>query len=409
MVGAMTLTRSRVIDALVVVAVLVSGLGEVWVPFDSRQGDGNLAWTTVQVVVIAIALWWRRVQPLRTLAVVLACFVLPELVTTGFLLFFGSFVPICIAVYSAARHGVGRQPWLAAALTAAAFVYGDLFIELLGGVTEMLYHWGVLLACFAVGRRQAVLARRAEESQRQAIRAEVEAAERAAQAVLEERTRIARELHDIVAHAMSAMVVQAGAAEQVVDEDHERVRSALKAIRETGAEALGEMRRLVAVLRDDNDLGLLAPQPGLSGLARLVDDARRSGLPVELTVAGEERDLPTGVDLAAYRIVQEALTNARRHACAATSVTVDLRFAADRLDLEIRDDGTARAVTAGSGHGLIGMRERVALYGGTLQTGPLPERGFLVHATLPLAAPAVPTTVPPRRSASPSPTGGGPT
>ena len=392
MVGAMTLPRSRVVDALFVLVVLVTGLGEIWVPFDSRQGDGNLTAATLEVAVAASALWWRRSHPVRSLAVILAALFLPQLVAPGFLLFFGHFVPICIAVFSVARHGTGRQRWVGAGLTAAAFSYGNLSVELLGGLTEILYHWGVLAVCFSVGWWQAAMSHRAEESRRQAIRAEVEAAEQAARAVLEERTRIARELHDIVAHAMGVMVVQAGAAEQVIDDDPERVRKALNTIRETGTEALGEMRRLVTVLRDDSEVGLLAPQPGLDALEELVDDAKLSGLPVELTFSGDRRDLPAGVDLAAYRIIQEALTNALRHARGSELVGVDVRFGADRLDVEIRDDGVATPDTSGSGHGLVGMRERVALYGGSLRAVPLPERGFVVRAMLPLES-AVPEPV----------------
>lgn len=385
----MRLPRSRIVDALLVLAVLVTGLGEVWVPFDSRQGDGNLAAATVEVAAAASALWWRRSHPVRAVAVVLAALFLPTLVEPGFLLFFGGFVPICIAVFSVARHGTGHQRWVGAGLTAAAFVYGDLRVELLGSLTEILYHWGVLVVCFSTGWWQAAMSHRAEESRRRAIRAEVEAAGQAARAVLEERTRIARELHDIVAHAIGVMVVQAGAAEQVVDDDPERVRKALNAIRETGTEALGEMRRLVTVLRDDSEVGLLAPQPGLDGLDELVADARHSGLPVELTVSGRRRMLPAGVDLAAYRIVQEALTNALRHAGGSTQVAVDVRFGNDRIDVEIRDDGVPVSSTAGSGHGLVGMQERAALYGGTLHAAPLPGRGFVVRARLPLES-AVP-------------------
>lgn len=389
MVGAMRLPRSRIVDALLVLGVLVSGLGEIWVPFDSRQGDGNLAAATVEVVVAASALWWRRTYPVRALTVVLAALFLPTLVEQGFLLFFGHFVPICIAVFSTARHGTGRQRWVGAVLTAAFFIYGDLNVELLGSLTEVLYHWGVLIVCFSTGWWQAAMSQRAEESRRQAIRAEVEAAGQAARAVLEERARIARELHDIVAHAMGVMVVQAGAAEQLIHDDPERVGRALITIRELGTEALGEMRRLVTVLRDDQEVGLLAPQPGLDGLEELVDAARLSGLPVGLTVSGDRRDLPAGVDLAAYRIVQEALTNALRHAGGSKRVEVDVRFGSDRIDLEVRDDGVATPDTAASGHGLVGMRERVALYGGSLHAAPLPGRGFVVKAMLPLE-PAVP-------------------
>ena len=377
----MRFSWARVVDALFVVGVIVTATAEVWVPLDSRQGDGDPVLSTLQVLVVAVALWWRRTHPVPVAAVVVAGLITPNAFPPAFLLFFGQFVPLCIATFSAARYARGRGPWVAAGIIAAALLYADLFIPLMGGTTEILYHWGVLTVCFAIGRWQAVMAERAERSRQQAIDAEIAAAE----AVLAERTRIARELHDIVAHAMSVMVVQAGAAEQIADDDPVRVHKSLKAIRTTGTEALGEMRRLVGMLRDDSDVGLLAPQPGLSGLKALVDDAADTGLPVTLEVIGDERDLPAGVDLAAYRIVQEALTNARRHAAGAGIVRVTVRFEPERLELEVTDDGRASAATAGSGHGLVGMRERVALYDGTVSAGPLSDGGFSVFAQLPLA------------------------
>jgi signal transduction histidine kinase len=205
-------------------------------------------------------------------------------------------------------------------------------------------------------------------------------------AVIEERTRIARELHDVVAHSVSVMVVQAGAAEQVVGEDPDHVRRALATIRTTGAGVLTEMRRVVAMLRDDTELGELQPQPGVEGLAALVEDARGSGLDAALVIEGEQRVLPVGLDLAAYCIVQEASTNVRRHA-AATQVSVVLRYGEDDLVLEVRDDGAGLSAAAPvtGGHGLIGMRERAALYGGRLETTSTDGAGLTVRATLPVA------------------------
>jgi len=208
-------------------------------------------------------------------------------------------------------------------------------------------------------------------------------------AVLAERTRIARELHDIVAHSVSMIVVQAGAAALIVEDDPPAVRTALATIRSTGTDALGEMRRLVTVLRESDEPHTLAPQPGLAGLSTLIEDARSHGLEAGLAVAGKPRDLPAGVDLAAYRIVQEALTNVRRHATA-SHVQVQLSYHPECVGIEITDDGVgagASASTRGGGHGLIGMRERAALYGGQLETGTAHGCGFTVRATLPLALP----------------------
>jgi signal transduction histidine kinase len=189
----------------------------------------------------------------------------------------------------------------------------------------------------------------------------------------------------VVAHAISVMVVQAGAAEQVIDDDPEIARRALRTIRSTGTGALAEMRRVVTMLRDSDHLGDLAPQPGVAALPTLLEDARTSGLDVDLRIEGNQRSLPAGVDLATYRIVQEALTNVRRHA-AASHVTVMLSYGADKLQVEVRDNGRgARNLATTSGHGLIGMRERAALYGGGVETTSDNGAGFTVTAILPVA------------------------
>ena len=379
---------SRGVDALICAAVLVSGLAEVLAPLGSRQGEGSLALSAVQVTVVGIALWWRRTRPLVTVAVVCAGLWLTDLLGPSYVLFYGQFVPIMVATFSVARHGVGRQPYVGGAVTAATLLYADVFIEELQGTGEVIFHWGVLVVCWTLGSWQRVMAHHAETSRRRAVEIEVEAAERTLSAVLEERTRIARELHDIVAHSMSVMVVQAGAAEQVVADDPEHAREALRQIRQTGTGALAEMRRLLSVLREPDDVGPLAPQPGLAAVEALVEEVRAAGLPITLTVSGEPRELPAGLDLTAFRIVQEALTNVRRHAAAASMVTVRLDFAGDNLRIDVRDDGpgAATAAGAGGGHGLIGMRERVQLYGGRLRAAALPGRGFQVTADLPLAS-----------------------
>jgi signal transduction histidine kinase len=373
----------RGVDALICVAVISTGLVEVLLPLESRQGGGDTTLTAITVVVIGTALWWRRSHPLPTVAAVLAGLWLPDLLGSSYVLFYGQFVPMMVATFSVARYGRGRQPYVGGALVAATLLYADFFIEELQGAGEIFFHWGVMVVCWSFGSWQRLMARRAEESLRRAVEVEVAAAERTVSAVLDERTRIARELHDIVAHSMSVMVVQAGAAEQVVTDDPGQAREALRQIRRTGTAALAEMRRLVGVLRDPDESGLLAPQPGLAGLEALVEDARDAGLPIRLAVSGEPRELPAGLDLAAYRIVQEALTNVRRHASSPTTVTVDLQFGDDALCIEVRDDGSGEVSTEG-GHGLIGMRERVQLYGGSLRATALPERGFRVTADLPL-------------------------
>jgi signal transduction histidine kinase len=217
----------------------------------------------------------------------------------------------------------------------------------------------------------------------------VELAERerdlaAREAVVGERARIARELHDVVAHSVSVMVVQAQAGPRLPDEP-ERVREAFRSIETTGREALVELRRLLGVLRGGEEHAATAPQPGLASLEVLVEQVREAGLRVDLRVEGEPAQLPAGVDLSAYRIVQEALTNTLKHAGRAEAEVI-VRYEAAAVELEILDNGVGPDTRAnGSGHGLVGMGERVALYGGLLEAGSRNGHGFAVRARLPLA------------------------
>jgi signal transduction histidine kinase len=205
----------------------------------------------------------------------------------------------------------------------------------------------------------------------------------AREAVVEERARIARELHDAIAHNVSMMVVQAGAERRVLEPSNDATRDVLETIEKIGRGALTEMRRMVGMLRSDVP-GPLAPQPGLDDLATLVGQVREAGLPVELRVEGERRALPVGIELSAYRIVQEALTNALKHAGGAHAI-VNVRYGAESLELEIVDDGPGvSAPVSGGGHGLVGMRERVALYGGRLDAGRRASGGFAVRVLLPI-------------------------
>jgi signal transduction histidine kinase len=219
-------------------------------------------------------------------------------------------------------------------------------------------------------------------------------AERDAQseiAAAAERARIARELHDVIAHHVSVMVVQADGASYAMRSDPATAETALRAISTTGRQALNEMRRLLGVLRTAGDQAGLAPVPGLGELRELLDQARSAGLAVTYTLTGTPRDLPEGVELAAYRVVQESLTNTRKHAGLAASAQVTLKYEPDGLVVEVTDDGLASPTTDSAGHGLKGMRERIEMYGGTVQAGPLPGGGFGVLARLPCAqrAPAV--------------------
>lgn len=205
----------------------------------------------------------------------------------------------------------------------------------------------------------------------------------AAAAVAEERARIARELHDVVAHSVSVMTVQAGGVRRLLTEGQTREQEALVAIEETGRRALTEMRRMVSVMRSGDEAAALEPQPGIATLSRLADEVRDAGLPVTLTVEGQDRAVPAGVDLSVYRIVQEGLTNVLKHAGPAHA-WVNVAVGADAVELVIEDDGAGTGRANGAGHGLVGMRERIAVYGGELETGARAGGGFRIRALLPL-------------------------
>jgi signal transduction histidine kinase len=229
-------------------------------------------------------------------------------------------------------------------------------------------------------------AEQAEAAEMRAILAEREKEASARVAVAEERARIARELHDIVAHAVSVMVLQVGAVRHKLPETLEENREALNRVEQAGRTALAEMRRLLGAMRRNGDGVELAPQPGLDGLDTLIDDVGRAGLPVRLHVDGDSFPLPRAIDLSAYRIVQEALTNALKHA-RASNVDVTVRYRPDELELEVVDDGAGPAKSDGLGHGLVGMRERVKIYGGEMSAGTAPTGGFVLRARLPIQEP----------------------
>jgi len=219
-------------------------------------------------------------------------------------------------------------------------------------------------------------------------RLRVEQEERTRRAIAEERSTIARELHDVVAHAISVTVLQSRGARRLLGRDEEKVRGALDAIEHTNTQALGDMRRLLAILRDTEGDAATAPQPSLSRLDELLDDVRGSGLAVEVITAGEHLDVPPGVDLSAYRIIQEALTNVLKHAGPATA-RLELTYGEDDLTLRVTDDGRVSSAPGGSpGHGLLGIRERVAVVGGEVEAGPCPGGGFEVQARLPYSVDA---------------------
>jgi signal transduction histidine kinase len=226
-------------------------------------------------------------------------------------------------------------------------------------------------------------AEQAEAAEERAEHAERERESAARIAVAEERSRIARELHDIVAHAVSVMVLQVGAVRHTLPDAMAADRDALRGVERAGRTALAEMRRLLAAMRREGDEAELLPQPGLDGLDSLLDEIGRAGLPVQLHVDGEPFPLPRGVELSAYRIVQEGLTNALKHAHA-SDADVTVCYRPNELEIEVRDNGRGSATTDGLGHGLIGVRERVKIYGGKMSAGTATNGGFVLSTRLPL-------------------------
>jgi signal transduction histidine kinase len=298
---------------------------------------------------------------------------------------------VCVAAGFELPAGFLTVGWFCALYALAVWTSARVFVAaLVFVVVSDLWHEalspdggsGVLFTVVAVGVMVLIRVVLGDRDRRLGL-AERERDVAAREAVVEERARIARELHDAIAHNVSLMVVQAGAERRVLDSEATSTKEVLQTIEQVGRGALTEMRRLVGMLRS-GEADALAPQPSLADLPRLVAQVREAGLSVELTVEGDQRELPLGIELSAYRIVQEALTNALKHAGDANA-SVRVSYSSDQLELEIADDGAgAPAPVAGGGHGLAGMRERVALYGGRLDAGRRAERGFTVRVVLPI-------------------------
>ena len=297
---------------------------------------------------------------------------------------FEPFAAVVVAFYSLGAHTSMRR---GTAVLAAMFAIGIPFTIVAdrrgSSAGNLLPPIVFLSGAWAIGR--IIQGRRRRTTELEALTRELEAQRdlQAQAAVTIERGRIARELHDVVAHNVSMMVVQAGAAERVLDGEQPHVRAALAAIATTGRETVDEMRTLLGVLRTNEDGLALSPQPGLADLEQLVANVREAGLPVEVCIEGTPSPLPPPVDLSAFRIVQEALTNALKHAGPARA-EVTIRYQAATVELQVSDNGIGSANGGGSGHGLIGMRERVAMFGGRLDAGGRDGGGFTVRARLPL-------------------------
>ena len=348
-------------------------------------GRGVLA---ALVLVVTLPLAVRRRTPALTLllasgALVLAAFLVSH--SKGVPV--GVFLAMVLAFYSVGAHCDDRRSPLVGVVVVAAIAAADLARPgTFSASGTRPAAWLAFAIAWLVGRDLRRRRQRVVELEDRAARLEREREEEARLAVAEERGRIARELHDVIAHAVSVIVVQAQAGPHLLD-DHGRVRNVFGAIEASGRDALAELRRLLGILRSDDEQLAIGPQPGLDSLQSLVEQVRASGLPVELRIEGEPVRLSAGIDLSSYRIVQEALTNVVKHAEDAAAEVL-IRYRERALELHVVDDGHRRATSInGSGHGLIGMRERVALYGGTLETGPRDGGGYAVHALLPFEAP----------------------
>jgi signal transduction histidine kinase len=371
-------------DALIVVGI---GLGiAITVGNNNEDGPKGPLWLDIALIVAIVApLLARRRFPFGApvavaAAVVVASLLDDRLTPTNFITFLSG----CAAVFLVALLRDRRQ-----ALAGLAIVVGtDAVVERTdpqGGLGNFLF-FGLIFSVvwvigFALGRKF----EEADEARDRAARAEREREERARTAVAEERARIARELHDVVGHSVSVMTVQAAGVRRLLRPDQERERDALLVVERTGREALAEMRRMVGVLRRPEEAPALAPQPSLEHLDRLVAQAREAGLEVDLSIEGEAVELPAGVDLTAYRLVQEGLTNAIKHAQAKRAEVV-VHYSDGEVEVTVSDDGRGVGTGDGGGHGLVGMRERVSVYGGDLDAGPRPGGGYRLRAKLPLAA-----------------------
>ena len=340
----------------------------------------NKAVAAAAAVVINGALAWRRRAPTAVAVVSTVAFGVqtaagvPQNAQVVVLL------SLLVAMYSVGAYQPLRRAvaGLLLAITVPAAVLAAENTTPSDGVFAALVVAAPWLAGVLVHRQQS----QATAAQTRARLAEAQAAMQAQEAVDAERARIARELHDVVTHNLSAVVVQAAAAEALLAVDPERARVPVQAIQSTGRHALQDMAGLLGLLRADTPGEQLGPQPSLDDIEDLVAQARRAGQDVDLRIEGAPRDLPSGVGLSAYRVVQEALTNARKHAAGATAVVV-VSHTREAVRLVVRDNGGGHAGPAGSGHGLVGMRERVTLYGGTLDAGPC-DQGWQVSACFPV-------------------------
>ncbi|XVQ88045.1 sensor histidine kinase [Microbispora siamensis] len=387
---AWTRRHSKLVDALTVspLALLSLITVETFSRTDSlgarQAGVPGLLLLSAALIVPLI---WRRDHPREVFAVVATVSLVQWLLDVVIL---PANIAVLVAVY-----GVASRCTLWWALAAGAVAEFGLLLAMLRWSPDAGQAWpsssAFIVAVWIAGIYANTRRRYVEGLVERAERAEWERDQQARIAAAAERARIARELHDVVAHNVSVMVVQADGAGYALDSDPEQARRALQAISATGRQALAEMRRLVGVLRQDagSPAEEYAPQPGVAQLGDLIRQVRDSGLPTEFTVSGTAQTLPEGEQLAVYRIVQEALTNALKHGGPGTRAWVEMTYGRGEIELRISDDGRgAAAPRLVGGHGLIGMRERAAMYGGSVEAAPRPGGGFRVVVRIPVGVAA---------------------
>jgi signal transduction histidine kinase len=368
--------RAQRIDIAIAVPILALGVLEGLV---REHTDRWLVAAAVTGVAVAL----RRRQPLGALAavVIVQAFAHDQTYDTDPL---SPFLAELILMFTVA-YQLPLRPALFGYGIGLAYVIVDFGSGRIQEISQASAQSGFYLLAWAAGRALRGHEQRREAAERHVVRVELEREEQARAAVVEERARIARELHDAVAHSVSVMVLQAGGVRRLLGDDpaREREREALAGVEETGRQAVHELHRMLGILRKADPGAELSPSPSLRRVEELVTQVRGAGLDTSLTIEGEPMELAPGLDMSAYRIVQEALTNALRYAPGA-SVGVTVSYGRT-LELEVRDSGArvnGTPPTKGSGHGIVGMRERAELFGGTLEAGPAPGGGWLVRARL---------------------------
>jgi signal transduction histidine kinase len=341
------------------------------------------------VVVGSLNLFWRRRAPIAVLAIVTIVLV------AMYLREYDAYLSVLglPALYAVAAHEEHRARAWWAMITASVVLVVAASVSLLDTEDGFAYFTALsMIAFLAAGIGAGVLIRNRErifvDTERRAAAAEADRLAEAERAVASERSRIAREMHDVVAHSMSVVAVQAAAGREIVHANPDKAAEVFARIETVGRESLAELRRMLGVLRGSGtDDASLSPQPGIADIAAAVAQSSASGTATALIVDGGQRPLAPGIELAAYRIVQEALTNVRKHAGRAASATVRIAYEPHALVVDVTDDGRGAATSlsgSGSGQGLIGMRERVEIYGGSFTSGPRPDGGYGVRAVLPI-------------------------